>query len=192
MTMFSIPYQSNGKNAFYDFTIERDCVLFAGSRHLSVNRQVCNDLINRFGKLGFSFVTGCAKGVDESFRLALADTDYKDLTTVACAFESKVKKYLGAFKLYAVSKTLPPRTALAKRTLWMTSHCSMLVLFPSVPIGKGSALAFKSAVKNKKPVFIAVDKKPTESKYYRVFKSSLFGVVNGYWCIPTSLKEAVS
>lgn len=184
MAMFSIPYQSNGKNGFFDFTIPHDCVLFAGSRHLSVDRQVCNDLINEFGSLGFSFLIGCAKGVDESFRDALAGSDYADSVTVACAFNSKVKKFLGAFKLYSVKEGLPPKVALAKRTLWMTSNCSLLILFPSIPFGRGSSLAFKSALKNKKHVFVVTDKKPSLPENYKVFKSSLFGIVTGYWLIP--------
>ncbi len=188
MAMFSIPYQSNGKKRFFDFTIPHDCVLFAGSRHLSIDRQVCNDLINEFGSLGFSFLDGCAKGVDESFRDALAESDYADLTTVACAFNSKVKKFLGAFKLYAFKEDLPPRVALAKRTLWMTSNCSLLILFPSIPFGKGSSLAFKSALKSKKHVFVVLDKELSLPENYKVFKSSLFGIVNGYRLIPC--KEA--
>jgi hypothetical protein len=186
--MFSIPYQSNGKKRFFDFTLPHDCVLFAGSRHLSIDRQVCNDLVNEFGSLGFSFLTGCANGVDESFRDALAVSDYANSATVACAFNSKVKKFLGAFKLYTVPQGLPPRTALAKRTLWMISNCSLLILFPSIPFGKGSSLAFKSAIKNKKHVFVVSDKKPPVPENYKVFKSSLFGIVNGYWLLPC--KEA--
>ena len=192
MAYFSIPYKCNGTNTFFNFTLKHDYVLLAGSRHLSINAHVCKDLINQFGKLGFSFLTGCAKGVDESFRDALSKSDYVDSTTIACAFNSKVKQFLGTFKLYAVSKALPPRAALAKRTLWMTSHCSMLILFPSIPFGKGSSLAFKSAIKNKKPVFVVTDTIPTEFKDYRIFKSSLFGIVSGYWIIPTSIKEAAS
>jgi hypothetical protein len=84
---------------------------------------------------------------------------------------------------------LLPKVALAKRTLWMTSRCSLLVLFPSDPIGRGSALAFKSAIYNNKPVFVVTSTRPAESDLYSVYPSSLFGVVEGFWCIPPVYAE---
>ena len=90
----------------------------------------------------------------------------------------------GLYPLYVVPEGLPARAALAKRTLWMTSRCTMLVLFPSDPIGKGSALAFKSAIMASKPVFIVTERRPKESDLYQVFPSNLFGIVSGYWCLP--------
>ena len=72
MLSFSVPTDTG----FFDFTSESRSILFAGSRHISINGQVCHDLISAFGSIGFSFLTGCAKGVDNSFRLALSESDY--------------------------------------------------------------------------------------------------------------------
>ncbi len=180
MVTFSIP---QGRE-FFNFSVENGRVLFAGSRDMSISRQVCNDLISAFGNLGFSFLTGCASGVDESFRKALAESEYKDSSIVACAFRQRAESLKGVYPLYVVPDGLTPKAALAKRTLWITSRCSLLILFPSEPIGRGSALAFKSSIYNNKPVFIVSKTKPKESSLYTVFHSSLFGVVEGYWCIP--------
>jgi hypothetical protein len=66
----------------------------------------------------------------------------------------------------------------------MASNSSILLLFPSDPIGKGSTLAFRTAIGNNKPVFVVTHHKPDESSLYMIYSSSLFGVVSGYWCIP--------
>ncbi|MCK4798525.1 MAG: hypothetical protein KAT05_14180, partial [Spirochaetes bacterium] len=82
MLSFSIPVKSGNTKKFFDFTVESRVLLFAGSRYLSVNNQTSSDLINAFGSIGFSFLIGCATGVDESFRKALSCSDYKDRTIV--------------------------------------------------------------------------------------------------------------
>ena len=180
MVTFSVP---NNKD-FINFSVDTGRVLFAGSRNITIPRQICNGLIAQLGKLGFAFLTGCAKGVDESFRHALAESDFKDTSIVACAFRDRAERLKGVYPLYVVPDGLAPKVALAKRTLWMTSRCSLLILFPSDPIGRGSALAFKSAIYNNKPVFIVTSTRPAKSDLYSVYPSSLFGVVEGYWCIP--------
>ena len=185
MILFSIPV----KDGFFSFNVENGRVLFAGSRYATLDRKICSSLINRFGRLGFSFLTGCANGVDESFRHALSESEYTDSTIIACAFEERTYKLKGIFSLFVVPKGLPPKVALAKRTLWMTSRCSVLVLFPSDPVGKGSALAFRSAIYNNKPVFVVTDTQPEETNLFSVYKSNLFGIVDGYWCIPPVYKE---
>lgn len=180
MVSFSVPEG----NTFFNFSVERGRVLFAGSRYGCVSRQVCKDLISEFGSLGFFFLVGCARGVDESFRSALSDSIYADNSLVACAFKERAERVKGIFPLFVVPDGLPPKAALAKRTLWMTSRCSLLILFPSDPIGRGSSLAFKSAIHNNKPVFIVSKTRPKESSLYTVLSSCIFGVINGYWCIP--------
>jgi hypothetical protein len=180
MVSFSVPV----KSGFFNFSVESGRVLFAGSRHGIVSRQVCKDLISAFGGLGFSFLTGCASGVDESFRLALSESDYSQSTIVACAFKERAERFKDIFTLFVVPEGLLPRVALAKRTLWMCSRCSLLILFPSDPMGKGSALAFKSAILNNKLVFVVSKTKPQESSLYTVLSSNLFGVVDGFWCVP--------
>ena len=199
MLSFSIPVKSGDTKKFFDFTVESRVLLFAGSRYLSVNNQTSSDLINAFGSIGFSFLIGCATGVDESFRRALSCSDYKDRTIVALAFPQRVNRCYGLNSM-VVSRGMPPKIALAKRTIWMSSYCSLLILFPSDPIGKpqpllskelgkGSALAFNNAIKNNKPVFVVSGSSPKESDLYTVLPSNLFGVIDGYWCIPNVYKN---
>ena len=96
MVTFSVP---NNKD-FINFSVDTGRVLFAGSRNIIIPRQTCNDLIYQFGKLGFAFLTGCAKGVDESFRHALAESDFKDTSIVACAFRDRAERLKGVYPLY--------------------------------------------------------------------------------------------
>jgi len=184
MLEFQVPIKDRGSKRFFSFSVKTGSVLFAGYRRGFVSPQVCSDLISAFGRQGFSFLTGCASGVDRCFRYALAESDFTESSLVACAFKERAERVKGIFPLYVVPSGLPPRVALAKRTLWMTSRCSLLILFPSDPIGKGSALAFKSAIYNNKPVFVVTSTRPAESDLYSIFPSSLFGVVEGYWCVP--------
>ena len=165
MVSFSIP----SERGFFTFSIEPTTLLFAGSRKRHIDKQVCDGLIAQFGKLGFSFLVGCASGVDQCFREALYQSDYADDSMVACAFRDRAERLKGVYPLYVVPDGLPPRVALAKRTLWMTSRCSLLILFPSDPIGRGSALAFKSAIYNNKPVFVVTPTRPAKSTIFTVF-----------------------
>ena len=185
MILFSIPV----KDGFFSFNVENGRVMFAGSRYADIDSKVTKGLVDRFGRLGFSFLTGCANGVDRSFRHALSESDYTESTIIACAFKERTYNLKGMFSLFVVPQGLSPKVALAKRTLWMTCRCSLLVLFPSDPIGKGSALAFKSAIYNNKPVFVVTDKRPEENSLFSVYKSNLFGIVEGFWCIPPVYKE---
>jgi hypothetical protein len=184
MVTFSVPVTDGVTKKFFNFKVEPVSVLFAGSRHGSISDKTCSLLVSAFGSLGFSFITGCASGVDSCFRKALIESEYKEKSVVACAFRDRADKLKGLLPLYVVPEGLLPRTALAKRTLWMTSRCSLLVLFPSDPVGKGSLLAFKSAIYNNKPVFIVSNIKPKDSDLYSVYPSSLFGVVQGFWAVP--------
>jgi len=184
MVTFSVPVSCGDSKKFFNFKVEPVSVMFAGSRHGFVPDTTASLLVSAFGRLGFSFITGCASGVDESFRKALAVSGYRDKSIVACAFRERAERLKNILPLYVVPDGLLPRVALAKRTLWMCSRCSLLVLFPSDPIGRGSALAFKSAIYNSKPVFVVTKTKPKESDLYSVHPSSLFGVVSGFWCVP--------
>ena len=184
MVTFSVPVDDNKVKGFFEFKVEPHAVMFAGSRYLEVEDRTCSGLVKAFGELGFSFMTGCANGVDSCFRRALIGSEFKDKSIAACAFKDRADRLKGILPLYVVPDGLPPRVALARRTLWMTSRCSLLVLFPSEPFGKGSALAFKSCIYNSKPVFVVSKTKPDMSKLYTVLLSSLFGVVNGFWVVP--------
>lgn len=184
---FFLPLREHGREGeFYSFDIERKVILFGGSRFYSVSPRVTSDLLSIFGSLGFSFITGCAKGVDESFRKAFLESSHKDRTLVACAGKKKADTFKGIHALYVIPSHIPPNKALAQRTLWMVNRASMTILFPSSPMGKGSSLAFYSSVNKGKPVFI-VDCKPDDSPDYRIYPSSLFGIVSGFWCIPQTM-----
>ena len=185
MLSFSVNTTADsGRQSVFSFSVESSLLAFAGSRSMIVDPLTCKDLVSMFGSLGFSFITGCADGVDSSFRSAISDSDYLAMSIVACAFKSRYNSLKGVYPLYVVPDNIPPRAALARRTLWITSRFSMLILFPSDPISRGSALAFKSAIMNSKPVFVVTDKRPKDSSLYLVFRSNLFGIVNGFWCIP--------
>jgi len=205
MVSFSIPITSGSylcgsskhKGDFFNFSVNYGRVVFAGSRYGHVEPETCRLLINRLGSLGFSFATGCAPGVDKCFREALSVSEFSESSLAACAFKERADKIKGIYSLFVVPESLPPKAALAKRTLWMTSRCSMLILFPfgyaqgrpsgtiaSRLMGKGSALAFKSTIMNNKPVFLVTDTRPKDSELYTVIKSNLFGIVDGFWAVP--------
>src|SRR4030042_4759685 len=116
MVRFSVPLKDAGKS-FFNFSSEGGSVMFAGSRHLTVSKDTCSLLIKAFGSLGLCFMTGCASGVDESFRKALALSEYKDSSIIACAFKDRADKLKDIYSLYVVPDGLPPRVALAKRTV---------------------------------------------------------------------------
>lgn len=109
---------------------------------------------------------------------------------MVCAFESRTtEKY--SFGLYAskvVPDSLTPRAALHRRTVWMVKRCCMVLLFPENPQnnswGKGSSLAFRTAMYHLKPVFVVASKPPKESIHYRVITADLFNLVSGYWVVP--------
>jgi len=189
MITFSVPLKDRSQGGFFNFKVEPGAVLFAGGRHLTLPQQVCSDLIKAFRSRGFAFMTGCASGVDESFRHALSLSDCKDSSLVACAFKDRQRRIKGIKSLFVVPDGLPPRAALAKRTLWLTSRCSILVLFPFDTMGKGSALAFKSAIYNNKPVFVVSKTRPDDSNLYKVMPSNLYGAVDGFWCVPPVYKD---
>src|SRR4030042_1549275 len=100
MLSFSVPLRDKpirdkslqGKDSYFTFNIEEGTLLFAGSRHLSIPLQSCSDLISVFGSLGFGFMTGCASGVDESFRRALRESKYGRDSLIACAFKERAKE----------------------------------------------------------------------------------------------------
>ena len=159
-------------------------VCFAGSRHLSANSQTASCLVNMLGSLGCHFITGCAEGIDKSFRRVLRNSKYKDKSIIACAFNRRVKQMGGLTASKVVQENLPAKVALSRRTVWMVSFSSLVILFPSNPIGKGSALCLKTALSKGKPVFMVTDKKPARNEMFWCVPSNLFGLVEGFWIVP--------
>jgi hypothetical protein len=188
MVAFSIPAASGG---FTDFSVPSGPVLFCGSRHGHLSDETCSLLLDRFGQEGFSFLTGCASGIDACFRQAFRSLDGERFSSlVACAFRRRAEGLEGTHNICVVPQGLPARAALAARTVWMVKRCSLLVLFPSDPIGRGSSLAFKTAVQGSKPVFVVSQTRPASHHLYSVYPSSLYGVVRGFWVLPVSLYES--
>ena len=71
--------------------LHRAMVGFAGSRHGSMPQSICNHIVSAFSRHGSSFLVGCAPGIDESFRTALAASRVHDRCTVHCAFPSRMR-----------------------------------------------------------------------------------------------------
>jgi hypothetical protein len=152
--------------------------------------EITVPLVKAVHEHGFSLLTGCAPGVDESFRAVLARREYAQTSLIACAFASRARK-LRTRTLAAVTvvpRGLTARQALARRTVWMVRRASVLVLFPENPFtgrwGAGSTLAFRTAAHNLTPAFLVASSAPRSSLLYRIVPSELFGIVSGFWTVP--------
>ena len=172
------------------FQVPGGSVAFAGSRHRTVPPEITASLVKAVHGHGFSLLTGCAPGVDASFRAVLARPEYARHSLVACAFPAGARK-LRTRTLAAVTvvpRGLIARQALARRTVWMVRRASVLVLFPENPLtgrwGAGSALAFRTAVHNLTPAFVVASSAPPDSLLYRIIPAELFGIVSGFWTVP--------
>ena len=172
------------------FQVRGRSVAFAGSRHGNIPLPVARQIVHCFHALGFSFLTGCANGVDSCFRRVLSDSCYAPDSLIACASDRRARR-IGTPELLAATAVpagLSPAAALHRRTVWMIRRCSLLVLFPCDPEtgrwGRGSMLAFRTAAYNLKPVFVSSPIPPPRSPLYRIFPASLFGIVPGFWIVP--------
>ena len=180
------------------FSVATRSVAFAGSRHGTVQPTVARSLVHVFGSLGFGFLTGCASGVDASFRSVLAASPFGGKSFVACAFDSRAKRFelanMAAGRV--VPDGLSPAAALHRRTVWIVRRCSLLVLAPDDPAtgqwGHGSALAYRTALYNLKPVFVISSQRPKRRLGYLIAPATLFGIVDGYWVIPHPTREGGS
>ena len=174
----------------FRFSVNCGAVLLAGSRHGTVGKRICLSLIQGLGEMAFTFLTGCARGVDESFRKVLAVTRFRTDAFVGCAFSSRthqVETYDGLSAHLVVPPGLSAKAALRRRTLYLVKRCCMAVIFPVDPTtgswGRGSTLAFRATLQQLKPVFVVADRAPESSEHYRVLKAQLCGV-SGYWAVP--------
>lgn len=161
-------------------------VCFAGSRHGAVSRATSSFLVSSFSMRGYRFTVGCAHGIDACFRNALSTEQPLVHATVHCAFPSLVDAVMqtGLPALCCVGTAPSPAAALHRRTVFMVSASTLLVLFPDNPKtgtwGKGSRLAFNTAVQYSIPVFVVTAVPPQASTRYRVVPQTLFGEVSGY------------
>ena len=187
-------------NQYGGWSTAQGVVCFAGSRRGKVNEKACDALVQSFQRLGFRFLVGCAPGVDQCFRQALSGLIPSERWTVHCAFPSRVQaiKKAGSPAICMVSNAPSAAAALHRRTVTMISEGSFLVLFPDDPAtgawGRGSQLAFNTAVQQHKRAFIVTNFPPLSTKQLRVTAGTLFGVVSGYWVSPLDVparEEAV-
>ena len=166
-------------------------VAFAGSRHGAV--QDAAALVCALASRGASFLVGCAPGVDGSFRQALVP--FASCTTVHCAFPVRARNIsqTGLKAVCKVGNAPSPAAALHRRTVGMVADCTHLVLYPDDPKtgtwGRGSSLAFRTAVQQHKRVFVVTTIPPLTNRHTRVTPASLCGIVSGYLVVPAS-KEA--
>ncbi len=90
--------------------------------------------------------------------------------------------------LNVTAEGFQPKVALRQRTLWMVKRAGLLVLFPDDPAtgtwGRGSTLAFRAAVDQRKPVFVVTRNPPAQSPSYRLVPARLWDLVDGYWVFP--------
>jgi hypothetical protein len=197
MVQFSVPVTKAGnkRRQAFAFCVKENAVLFAGSRNGFVPEKTARGLVSSFARLGFSFVVGCASGIDRCFRKALAASEHTDKTFVACAFVKRIGHIMdtGLFASCVVPHGIPPKAALARRTLWMVKRASLIVLFPDNPEndrwGKGSTLVFNAAVMQLKPLFVVSKHKPEEKGIYRVLPACFQGLIEGYWVIPHPIQK---
>ena len=173
------------------FRVRERAVLFAGSRNGYVDPELAERLVSALSGSEFSFLVGCAPGIDACFRLTLAEREaWRDSTFVACAFAERVcsSESRGLFASVVVPDGLSPAAALRRRTLWMVKRAEFVVLFPDDPLtgrwGRGSTLVFRAATEQLKPAFVVSSYPPPRSPIYRVVSARLFDVADGYWAVP--------
>jgi hypothetical protein len=174
-----------------EFRIPARAALLAGSRNGMIDPQEAERVAGALAAAGFSFLVGCATGVDACFRLILAErAQWSESTFVACAFADRVPASVsrGLFASVVVPEGLSRAAALRRRTLWMVKRAEFVVLFPDDPLtgrwGRGSTLAFRAATEQLKPVFVVSSTAPRRSPVYRVAAARLFDVVDGWWAVP--------
>ena len=131
-------------------------VAFAGSRHGSPYPVV--PVISAVLAAGGSVRVGCARGVDQSVRTA-----------------APTAAVISALQFSA----LPPRAALARRTMTVVYHASALCLFPpaSGVLGPGSTVALNTALNLFLPIWCA-GVAPTSSNWQ---PHTLCGVSGWLW-----------
>jgi hypothetical protein len=192
MFEFSVPVKNTGHNqGFFSFKVGYGGTLLAGSRYGFVpphTSQLLVKALARFSECGFW--VGCAPGIDACFRKAFARSGLSRRVFVATAFRRRLNKQTtcGLFASCVVPHGLWGTPALVRRTLWLVKRAAMAIVFPDNPKtnawGKGSALVIKTSLNQLKPVFVVTRYPPKQTRLFLVFPASLFGVVQGYWCVP--------
>lgn len=182
---------AHGVERSLTFSVSAGAALLAGSRHGVVPTHTASLVVAALRRLGFSFLVGCAPGVDACFRRTLAlSPGAEERTFVACAFAHRAEAIskTGLFASLVVPGGVSPKAALRRRTLWMVKRSELLLLFPDDPAtgrwGRGSALAFRAALDQLKPVFVVTSRAPARSLSYHVVADRFCGFLPGFWAVP--------
>ena len=172
------------------FQVRPPVVAFAGSCRAYLLESVTFALVHAFHALDLSLLTGCAAGIDACFRRVMVKQPFEEHSMVACAFEERARRFdaQGLLGIPVVPLGLSPAAALHRRTVWIVRRSGLLALFPADPVfgywGRGSTLAFRTAVYNLKPVFVSAPSAPRPSPLYKIYRATLFGIVPGLWVVP--------
>ena len=167
---------------------------FAGSRRGRVAGDDSVSMVSALVRQGFQIAVGCAEGIDRCVRDSVAGSSLAKKCTVHCAFPSRAREAeaLGLKAVCQVAGIASPAAALHWRTVLMVRECSLLVLFPDDPTtgtwGKGSRLAFNTAVQCHIPVFVVTTIPPLGTRQFKVETGSLFGVLDGHWVVPLGVE----
>lgn len=84
MVIFSVA--EGGAPDALQFEVAEATVLLAG-----IPPWLCRDLVEELGGAGFTFLVGCAPGVDRCFRRGLSETPYAERALGACAFKRRLR-----------------------------------------------------------------------------------------------------
>jgi hypothetical protein len=167
---------------------------FGGCRRGHTEIGVSTTVVAAVSRRGFRIVVGCACGIDRCFRDAVVELSLSERCRVHCAFQSRAREAeaLGLKSVCRVADIPSPAAALHWRTVLMVRECSLLVLFPDDPTagtwGRGSRLAFNTAIQDHIPVFVVTAIPPLGTRQLRVREGSLFGVIDGHWVIPQGVE----
>jgi hypothetical protein len=190
MVTFSVPTHCDAADRLV-FRVPARAVLLAGNRHGTLPQETAAALVHRLNQSGFGFLVGCAPGIDRCFRSAVShNPDARETAFIACAFSGRVgeNEAHGLTAGHVVPDGLSAAASLHRRTVWMVKRSVLLILFPDDPEtgrwGRGSGLAFRSALLQLKPVFVVTKRRPAKSAHYRVIPDRLYGLVDGYWVVP--------
>ena len=116
---------------------------------------------------------------------------------IGCAFGMRARRCRaeGLFASAVVPEGIPPRAALARRTLWLVKRSSLVVLFRERPAdrqwGPGSRLAYRSALFHLKPIFVVASQPPVAPAFCQVAAADLFATVGGYWVVPHTFRDGL-
>ena len=126
---------------------------FAGSRSYDLPAEFCDSVIRYFEQFGCTYAVGCQQGVDESFRSAIAMTaERMALSSVYRAHDTDdLREFDIAFTSPA---SVPYRARYALRTIELVQSVDLLIVFSPRPLGHGSSLAVRTAVRSDIPALV--------------------------------------